>query len=90
MVSTSTFATNRSLTSLIRFVLRNARFIQKLIGLPNVWFFRFMRGIMGKVVENPYVAELLRFIFLGTIVETSRLVGQKVIDFAKHCKSLSS
>ena len=37
-------------------------------------------------MANSHVAELLRFIFLGTVVETSRLAGQKAIDFVKHCE----
>ncbi len=39
----------------------------------------------GEMLENQHVAELLRFIFLGTVVETTRLAGQKAVDFAKHC-----
>nr|GAT44320.1 P-loop containing nucleoside triphosphate hydrolase protein [Mycena chlorophos] len=32
-------------------------------------------------LQNPQVAELLRFIFLGTVVETSRAIGVKMVSF---------
>ncbi|KAJ7624490.1 P-loop containing nucleoside triphosphate hydrolase protein [Roridomyces roridus] len=39
-------------------------------------FIQLVKRIMG----NPQVAELVRFIFLGTIVETGRVVGAKMVS----------
>ncbi|KAJ7595072.1 P-loop containing nucleoside triphosphate hydrolase protein [Mycena floridula] len=36
--------------------------------------------LIAKLLSNPQIAELWRFIFLGSIVETGRIVGQKVVD----------
>ncbi|KAJ7926813.1 hypothetical protein B0H13DRAFT_1065342 [Mycena leptocephala] len=36
-----------------------------------------------KLATHPQVSELFRFIFLGTIVETGRQVGQWISDFAR-------
>ena len=47
----------------------------------------FVKTFIPKLLANPQVAELLRFIFLGTVVESSRLAGQKIVDFVKHCES---
>lgn len=87
MVSTSALTVSTSRAAPVQTLLLQARFLQRLVSLPNVWLFRVLRNVLSKLLENPHVAELLRFIFLGTIVETSRLAGQKVVDFAKHCRS---
>ena len=46
----------------------------------------FFKTIVPKLLSNPQIAELFRFLFLGTIVETSRIAGQKAVDFIKHCE----
>ncbi len=77
--STTTVTKNSSL------LLQRLRFLKTLITTPNNWVVQLFRNVLGKLLENQHVAELLRFIFLGTVVETTRLAGQKAVDFAKHC-----
>ncbi|KAJ7144501.1 hypothetical protein C8R44DRAFT_865415 [Mycena epipterygia] len=38
-------------------------------------------SFMCKIARQPQVAELLRFIFLGTIVETGRKIAQRITEF---------
>ncbi|KAJ7477695.1 hypothetical protein FB451DRAFT_192222 [Mycena latifolia] len=38
-------------------------------------------SFLRKIATHPQVAELFRFIFLGTIVETGRKVAQKIADY---------
>ncbi|KAJ7065640.1 hypothetical protein C8F01DRAFT_1366589 [Mycena amicta] len=42
---------------------------------------RALVRLFKQSLENPQVAELLRFIFLGTVVETSRTIGVKMVSF---------
>ncbi|KAJ7613108.1 hypothetical protein FB45DRAFT_1065212, partial [Roridomyces roridus] len=39
-------------------------------------FIQLVKRIMG----NPQVSELVRFIFLGTIVETGRVIGARMVS----------
>ena len=71
--------------STLRVLAGRLRFLKTIIGLPNLWAVRAFKNVIGTLLQNPHVAELLRFIFLGTIVETSRQVGVKAADFVKHC-----
>jgi len=41
---------------------------------------RSLSRLIERLLSNPYIADLWRFIFLGTLVETGRVVGQKVVD----------
>ena len=68
-----------------RVLLQRLRFLKSIITVPNHWVVQLFRNVLGKLLENPHIAELLRFIFLGTVVETTRQAGQKAVDFAKHC-----
>jgi hypothetical protein len=43
--------------------------------------------LIRKLLSNPQVAELCRFVFLGTIVETGRMAAQKIADFISGCGS---
>ncbi|KAI5118666.1 hypothetical protein M0805_001039 [Coniferiporia weirii] len=43
-----------------------------------------LRSLFLKLLSNPQFAELLRFILLGTVVEVSKLAGQKAINFIKY------
>ena len=54
-------------------------------GSPPFLAYRGIRNVFLKLASNPHVAELLRFIFLGTVVELSKFVGLKIVSFAKHC-----
>lgn len=54
-------------------------------GSPPTLAFRGIKDIFLKLVSNPHIAELLRFIFLGTVVELSKIVGLKIVSFVKHC-----
>ena len=72
-------------SSLLRAILQRLGFVKTIITTPNHWMIQLFRNVIGKLLENQHIAELLRFIFLGTVVETTRLAGQKAVDFAKHC-----
>lgn len=72
-------------SSLLRALLQRLRFVKTIITAPNHWMIQLFRNVIGKLLDNQHIAELLRFIFLGTVVETTRLAGQKAVDFAKHC-----
>ena len=61
-------------------------FLRRLLSLPSLLATSAFRELVVKLLSNPHVAELLRFIFLGTVVETSRQLGQRAVDMAKHCK----
>ncbi|KAJ6610641.1 hypothetical protein B0H10DRAFT_1883311 [Mycena sp. CBHHK59/15] len=39
-------------------------------------------SFLRRMASNPQIAELFRFIFLGTIVETGRRLGEKILDIA--------
>lgn len=41
---------------------------------------RLLGRLIQRLLSNPQIAELWRFIFLGSLVETGRIVGQKVVD----------
>ncbi|KAJ6536501.1 P-loop containing nucleoside triphosphate hydrolase protein [Mycena vulgaris] len=40
-----------------------------------------LTSFVQEMVSNPQIAELFRFIFLGTILETGRKIGQALLDF---------
>jgi hypothetical protein len=44
--------------------------------------------LIRKLISQPQVAELFRFIFLGTIVETGRQMAQWISDFTRDCELL--
>ena len=46
-------------------------------------------GLVSRILENERVVELLRFLFLGTVLEASRVMSQKIHDAVKYCASLS-
>nr|GAT49808.1 P-loop containing nucleoside triphosphate hydrolase protein [Mycena chlorophos] len=57
-----------------------------LLALPLVLYFwqtpiALVAGTFQKVLANPQASELLRFIFLGTVVEAGRQLGQLVYDY---------
>ncbi|KAJ7182315.1 P-loop containing nucleoside triphosphate hydrolase protein [Mycena crocata] len=41
-------------------------------------------SFIRKIGTHPQVAELFRFVFLGTVVETGRKVAEKIAEFARH------
>ncbi|KAJ7238904.1 hypothetical protein C8J57DRAFT_1373211 [Mycena rebaudengoi] len=43
-------------------------------------------ALIRKLISQPQVAELFRFIFLGTIVETGRQMAQWISDFTRDCE----
>ncbi|KAF7309272.1 p-loop containing nucleoside triphosphate hydrolase protein [Mycena indigotica] len=58
--------------------------VQRLPLLSGESWKRLIRALVllfKRSLENPQVAELFRFIFLGTIVETSRVIGVKMVSF---------
>lgn len=71
------------LLSLIRLLARRLRLLKAL--LPGRYLFQALKNTIPKLLSNPHVAEILRFVFLGTVVEWSRLAGQKLADLVKHC-----
>jgi hypothetical protein len=44
--------------------------------------------LIRKLISQPQVAELFRFIFLGTIVETGHQMAQWIADFTRDCELL--
>lgn len=54
-------------------------------GSSQFFAFQGIKNTFIRLVSNPHIAELLRFIFLGTVVELSKIVGLKIVSFAKHC-----
>jgi hypothetical protein len=61
-------------------------FLRRLVSVPSLLATSAFREVVVKLLANPHVAELLRFIFLGTVVETSRQLGQRAVDTVKHCE----
>lgn len=76
-------ASRSSLLSLIRLLARRLQLLSPL--LPGRYIFQALKNAIPKLLSNPHVAEILRFVFLGTVVEWSRLAGQKLTDIVKHC-----
>ncbi|KAH8111598.1 hypothetical protein DFH11DRAFT_589794 [Phellopilus nigrolimitatus] len=79
--SVSLTTTNRSLLSIF---VRRLRLLQSLFNLPNTWIIQTIKNLLSRLLSNPHVAELLRFLFLGTVVEVSKVIGQKALDSARH------
>lgn len=50
---------------------------------------RLLGRLIQRLLSNPQIAELWRFIFLGSLVETGRIVGQKVVDAVSGCTSIT-
>ena len=66
------------LLSLLRKLLISSR-------QPWISGFRLLGRLIERLLSNPQIAELWRFIFLGTVVETGRVVGQKVVEAVSSC-----
>ncbi|KAJ7075288.1 P-loop containing nucleoside triphosphate hydrolase protein [Mycena belliarum] len=58
--------------ALRRITLRSGRSWQQVL--------KTLALLLRRLLGNPQVAELIRFIFLGTIVETGRVVGAKMVS----------
>jgi hypothetical protein len=56
---------------------------------PWVTVIRLLGRFTERLLSNPQIAELWRFIFLGTLVETGRIAGQKVIEALTSCTSIT-
>jgi hypothetical protein len=69
------------LLSLLRKLLISSR-------QPWLTVFRLLSRLIERLLSNPHIAELWRFIFLGTVVETGRIVGQKVVEAVSSCMSI--
>jgi hypothetical protein len=69
--------------------LRQIHKIHLATGRPLREILSSFLNIFSKLLENPQIAELLRFIFLGTVVEASRVVGQRIVDVMTKCLSPS-
>ena len=52
---------------------------------PWITSFRLLRRFIERLLSNPQIAELWRFIFLGTVVETGRIIGQKAVEAISSC-----
>ncbi|KAJ7721840.1 P-loop containing nucleoside triphosphate hydrolase protein [Mycena maculata] len=61
-------------------VIRGLRHLKIQSGRSWKEFIKFLLLLVKRMLGNPQVAELLRFIFLGTIVETGRVVGAKMVS----------
>jgi hypothetical protein len=66
------------LLSLLRKLLISSR-------QPWITGFRLLRRFIERLLSNPQIAELWRFIFLGTVVETGRIIGQKAVEAISSC-----
>jgi hypothetical protein len=62
-----------------------------LIGCRQPWatVLRSFSRLIERLLSNPHIADLWRFIFLGTLVETGRVVGQKMVDAVSSCTSIT-
>ncbi|KAJ7190357.1 P-loop containing nucleoside triphosphate hydrolase protein [Mycena pura] len=57
---------------------------------PWTHLLRAVLAFARRLATHPQVAELLRFIFLGTIVETGRQMAAKIAEFAADCESVKA
>ena len=62
-----------------------------LVGCRQSWLtvFRSIGRVIARLLSNPQIAELWRFIFLGSVVETGRIAGQKAVEAVSGCTSIS-
>ena len=49
---------------------------------------RSLGRLIERLLSNPYIADLWRFIFLGSLVETGRIISQKASNAVSSCMSL--
>jgi hypothetical protein len=63
--------------------------LRNLIRCRQPWttIVRLLRRVIDRLLSNPQIAELWRFIFLGTVVEAGRIAGQKVVEAVSSCRS---
>jgi hypothetical protein len=55
---------------------------------PWTTIVRLLGRVIDRLLSNPQIAELWRFIFLGTVVEAGRIAGQKVVEAVSSCTSV--
>jgi hypothetical protein len=62
-----------------------------LVGCRRSWLrgFRSIGRLIAPLLSNPQIGELWRFIFLGSLVETGRIVGQKAVEALSSCMLIS-
>ncbi|KAJ7249803.1 P-loop containing nucleoside triphosphate hydrolase protein [Mycena haematopus] len=61
-------------------LIRALRRVKLLSGRSWKHILRALISLCKQLLGNPQVAELLRFIFLGTVVETGRVIGAKMVS----------
>ncbi|KAF7337377.1 p-loop containing nucleoside triphosphate hydrolase protein [Mycena sanguinolenta] len=61
-------------------LVRGLRHVKLISGRSWKQIFRALIALCKRLLGNPQVAELLRFIFLGTVVETGRVIGAKMVS----------
>ncbi|KAJ7263450.1 P-loop containing nucleoside triphosphate hydrolase protein [Mycena rebaudengoi] len=64
----------------VRSLIRGLRRIQYRSGRSWTHILRAFAMLLRRILGNAQVAELIRFIFLGTIVETGRVIGAKMVS----------
>ncbi|KAL5495826.1 hypothetical protein ACEPAI_1290 [Sanghuangporus weigelae] len=73
-----------SQTKLLRTLAHRVRLLQTVLGLPGAYILQMLKSLVPKLLANPQVREILRFVFLGSVVELTRSVSQKAADYVKH------
>ncbi|KAJ7083920.1 P-loop containing nucleoside triphosphate hydrolase protein [Mycena crocata] len=64
----------------VRALIRALRRVKNQSGRSWTQVIKSFAALLRRILGNAQVAELLRFIFLGTIVETGRVVGAKMVS----------
>ncbi|OCB90787.1 P-loop containing nucleoside triphosphate hydrolase protein [Sanghuangporus baumii] len=73
-----------SQTKLLQSLAHRVRLLQTVLGLPGAYILQMLKSLVPKLLANPQVREILRFVFLGSVVELTRSVSQKAADYVKH------
>ncbi len=77
-------STENLLQRLLRHLLHKARFIVDVLHVSEHKVFRVLARAIGHILSNQYVADLIRFVLLGSIVETGRQMTTKLADWGQN------
>ena len=76
-----------SITKLLLLNLgRRLALLQTVLGLSGTWILQAVKNLVPKLLTNPHFRDLLRFVFLGSLVELTRSATEKATDLVKHCR----
>ncbi|KAL5518422.1 BAT2_1 [Sanghuangporus vaninii] len=66
---------------ILRSIVHYLRLLRTALGLSGARIMQILKSLFPKLLSNPHVREILRFIFLGSVVELTRSASQKASDF---------